>query len=691
MNNDMVSIIVPVYKAENYIISTIESVAGQTYKDWELLLVDDCGGDSSVDLILAYMESHPEYRIRLIRQEKNAGAANARNRGLYEAAGRYIAFLDADDLWYPDKLEKELMFLKRHEAGFVFTAYEFGDTEAVPTGKVVHVPRKLTYKKALSRTVIFTSTVLFDLEKVDRSLIEMPTIESEDSATWWKILKNGKTAYGLDQPLVIYRRPENSLSSNKKVAVKRIWNLYRKVENKSVVSSAWLMMGWAYRATVRRVIDDTVQRHIGAIRRFGVLQLSLVGLFLYTAVFAAFWFNRLYPILNSVRYNRHGKNLGIGIKFYFRGHILMLLIYFIILVALSHSAGGVKTGYLRPGRVFSCEMIALIITNTITYFQLSFMRNWLLPVLPFVMMTLIQIVLSGIWSYLSDVFYRHVFPAKETLVIDLTPSVETEAENVNEDVFSLKRNAEGIALLLESRSDRFDVIKVMRNAAMGELQAECLRWYDCIVIQGGTDRERRELIEFCNRHYIRVCLVPEIGDLLMQGMGYVDLFDIPMLELKEYSIRWEAAIVKRIADILLGAVGMILCIPVIMANKVRGKQLQSGVYAGKNGRGFKRYWYDSRFGHILDFYNVFRGTMSLAGPIPIRKERSDQLVGQNRWFAYCYRLKPGMTGYAQLNSSGKTTEYEQLKMDVYYSQHFSLINDFKLIIQSLQIRGRSAQ
>lgn len=138
MNPKLVSIIVPVYRAEKYIIQTIESVAAQTYGDWELLLVDDCGGDSSTDLITAWCNEHPGYNVRLIRQEQNAGAAKARNRGLEEAQGRYIAFLDADDLWYPDKLEKELRFMHKLDVGFVFTAYEFGDTNAVPTGKMVH-------------------------------------------------------------------------------------------------------------------------------------------------------------------------------------------------------------------------------------------------------------------------------------------------------------------------------------------------------------------------------------------------------------------------------------------------------------------------------------------------------------------------------------------------------------------------
>ena len=143
--------------------------------------------------------------------------------------------------------------MREKRAGFLFSAYEFGDEDARPTGKVVHVPETLTYKKALSRTVIFTTTVVLDRNVIPDELIRMPQVESEDTATWWQILRAGYTAYGLDEVLVVYRRPPRSLSSNKCKAVKRIWNLYRRQEKLSVASSAFYFVFWAYRATIRRI------------------------------------------------------------------------------------------------------------------------------------------------------------------------------------------------------------------------------------------------------------------------------------------------------------------------------------------------------------------------------------------------------------------------------------------------------
>ena len=248
----LISIIVPVYNAGAYIRETISMVAAQTYGNWELLLVDDGSEDDSREKIRESMESG-DARIRLIEKQQNEGAARARNTGIEASKGRYVAFLDADDLWMPDKLEKELAFMKEKQAAFVFTAYEFGDEDAKRTGKVVNVPPSLTYFKALSRTVIFTTTVMLDTERTGRELIRMPEVKSEDTATWWKILKNGFTAYGLNEVLAVYRRPARSLSSNKLEAIRRIWNLYRKQEKLSLWYSVYNLFFWALRATLRRI------------------------------------------------------------------------------------------------------------------------------------------------------------------------------------------------------------------------------------------------------------------------------------------------------------------------------------------------------------------------------------------------------------------------------------------------------
>ncbi|MEZ3427418.1 MAG: glycosyltransferase [Lachnospiraceae bacterium] len=247
---EKVSIIVPVYNAEKYIRETIDCVKAQTYENWELVLVEDGSTDESL-CILETVERQ-DGRIRVIRQE-NGGAAKARNHGLSKAAGRFVAYLDADDLWSPDKLEKQLAFMAKKEAAFSFTGYEFADEKGKGTGKIVRVPEELCYKEALKNTTIFTSTVIFDTKRLAKEKLFMPMIKSEDTALWFKILREGVTAYGLNENLVRYRRPAKSLSSNKLEAVRRIWRLYRKAEGLSLWYSFYNFCFWAVRAVKRRI------------------------------------------------------------------------------------------------------------------------------------------------------------------------------------------------------------------------------------------------------------------------------------------------------------------------------------------------------------------------------------------------------------------------------------------------------
>lgn len=250
---ETISIIVPVHNAEKYIQETIASVLEQTYEEWELILIDDCSTDNSVEVMEKIKEDNSEKIIQIIKQPTNQGAAKARNKGVATSTGRYIAFLDADDIWNKNKLEKQVQFMEKKQAAFSFTGYEFADEDGVGMGKIVRVPETLNYKQALQNTTIFTTTVMFDTLKIEKQKIEMPIIKSEDTALWWKILREGHIAYGLDENYALYRRAGKTLSSNKLEALRRIWNLYRKAEKLSIAYSIYNFFFWAVRAVKRRV------------------------------------------------------------------------------------------------------------------------------------------------------------------------------------------------------------------------------------------------------------------------------------------------------------------------------------------------------------------------------------------------------------------------------------------------------
>lgn len=251
MEENLVSIVVPVYNSEKFLKETIKTVKEQTYKNWELILVNDCSTDNSKSIIERYEKE--DNRIKVINLKENSGAAIARNTGIEQAKGKYLAFLDADDLWNKKKLEKQIKIMETNEYEFTYTNYEFTDENGNKTGKIVNVPNELTYKQALKNTTIFTSTVIFNIEELGKELIKMPNVPSEDTATWWKILKQGYTAYGLNEILSYYRRTIGTLSSNKIQAISRIWNLYRKCEEKNIIVSLYYFFFWAINAVKRRI------------------------------------------------------------------------------------------------------------------------------------------------------------------------------------------------------------------------------------------------------------------------------------------------------------------------------------------------------------------------------------------------------------------------------------------------------
>lgn len=251
-DDDLVSIITPVYQCETLLAETIESVLCQTYPNWEMILVDDCSPDGSAEIIGRYAQA--DTRFRYLKLENNSGAAVARNAGLDLARGRYIAYLDADDLWMPNKLERQLAFMAEHGAAFTCCDYDKIDYDGTPLYKTVHMPATITYEQLLRNTIIQTVGVVVDISRVDRTLLRMPDLRrGQDSATWLQLLKNGVEFMGQNEALARYRRVPNSLSANKWKAMKRTWHLYRKVEKLSLPKSIWCLLGWAYNASLKRI------------------------------------------------------------------------------------------------------------------------------------------------------------------------------------------------------------------------------------------------------------------------------------------------------------------------------------------------------------------------------------------------------------------------------------------------------
>ncbi|RYL89270.1 glycosyltransferase family 2 protein [Sporolactobacillus sp. THM19-2] len=245
-----VSVITPAWNAEKTIEEVISSVRAQTFANWEMVIVDDGSSDGTQEKLVAAMLA--DERIHPVFLSENSGAAAARNKALYLARGRYVAFLDSDDRWKPDKLAKQLAFMKKHQYAFTFTGYEYMDASGRPLNKIIHAPQRVTYHDLLKNTIVGCLTVMIDRNQTGR--FQMPDLRSrQDLATWLKLLKQGFTAYGLDENLSAYRvGSRNALSGNKWKAAKKTWFVFRRVEGLPLPEACWYFCHYAANAAIKR-------------------------------------------------------------------------------------------------------------------------------------------------------------------------------------------------------------------------------------------------------------------------------------------------------------------------------------------------------------------------------------------------------------------------------------------------------
>lgn len=250
--NTSVSVVLATFNCDKYIEETISSILGQSFSDFELLITDDCSTDNTYQILNKYKEK--DDRIKVFRNSQNSGAAVSRNNSISMAQGRFIAFIDSDDLWLPDKLNKQIHFMQQGHYALSFTSYEIIDKESNLTGRFVDVqiPDSIDYHDLLAKKATFgCSSVMVDKEQIGD--FSMPLIRTgQDYATWLSLLKVTKSAYLLRQPLTRYRITPGSISRNKFKKAKRQWQIYRDIESLGVFKSFYYFCNYAYRAVVRR-------------------------------------------------------------------------------------------------------------------------------------------------------------------------------------------------------------------------------------------------------------------------------------------------------------------------------------------------------------------------------------------------------------------------------------------------------
>ncbi|HFR3653852.1 TPA: glycosyltransferase family 2 protein [Streptococcus suis] len=241
MEKGLVSIVMPTYNCGQYISKTIESILGQTYQNWELIIVDDQSTDNTKDIVYGYAELDSRIKYHLLSE--NSGAAVARTVAMKKSKGEFIAFCDSDDLWLPSKLSKQMDFMEKNNISFSCTSYEQIDENGLSLGKIINSVKKVSYNRLLLDCPVGNSTVMYNVSKMGK--FEVPNIRKRnDDALWLKMLKVEPYIYGMPDVLMQYRIRKNSISSNKVDLIKYHWKLYRDIEHLSIVRSVFHVLAW---------------------------------------------------------------------------------------------------------------------------------------------------------------------------------------------------------------------------------------------------------------------------------------------------------------------------------------------------------------------------------------------------------------------------------------------------------------
>ena len=241
MTEKLVSIITPTYNCGKFIARTIDSVLAQTYQNWEMIIVDDCSQDDTREIIEKYMKEEPRIQYHLL--DVNSGTAVARTVAMELAKGKYMAFLDSDDIWLPRKLEKQIKWMVDKGHAFSCTSYEQIDEDGNLLDRRIRTIEKTDYNRLLLDCPVGNSTVIYDVEKMGK--FKVPNIRKRnDDALWLQMLKQEKYIWGMQEVLMRYRIRQNSISSNKLKVIKYHWILYREIEHLSVIRSAFHIFWW---------------------------------------------------------------------------------------------------------------------------------------------------------------------------------------------------------------------------------------------------------------------------------------------------------------------------------------------------------------------------------------------------------------------------------------------------------------
>lgn len=397
-------------------------------------------------------------------------------------------------------------------------------------------------------------------------------------------------------------------------------------------------------------------------------------------------------------------NKIIWAPFFRRGNWMMIFIYCILLIFFMQMYGGFKVGFLRKGNLIYSQMMAVIFTNVITYFQITVQDKRFTTPIPLLVNVVLSALLITLWTLVFQCIYSYIFPPRKMLLISGDHSDYHLLEKMN------------------AREDKYVICEIISyKAGMDVLIAE-INKFDGVIVGDMPSHERNLIIKYCFAQNIRTYSVPKISDILLRSSVELNLFDSPLLLSRNRGLQIEQQFAKRVIDVIGSLIGIVVTAPFFMIIAVCIKMTDKGpiIYKQtrltKDGKEFEilkfrtmvqdaekngvprlaaegdprilpigRLLRRTRLDELPQIYNILKGDMSLVGPRPERPELAKELTEEIPEFPYRLRVKAGLTGYAQVYGKYNTTAYDKLKLDLTYIRNYSLLLDLKLIIMTPKI------
>lgn len=417
---------------------------------------------------------------------------------------------------------------------------------------------------------------------------------------------------------------------------------------------------------------------------------AMVIVLLEIAIYAYVWYGYYNPLLKN--------------PFWRRGNWLIIVLYGVLLLFFLKTYGGLKIGFLKKGNLIYSQILSVVFVNIVTYIQIALIDKKFHNVLMILVVTLLDVVVIVAWTFVFQWIYGRIFPPRRMLYVHGNRSTSYLRDKIN------------------SREDKYQICRNLDYRCGMERLFKEIDKYDAVIIDDIPSHERNRLIKECYNRSIRTYSAPKISDILIRSSGEMNLFDSPLLLSKNDGLQIEQKIVKRLLDIAISAVGLLITSPLFLLIAIsikctdRGPVFYKQKRLTQGGKEFKIYKFrtmiqdaekggravlardeDDRIlpvGKILrrlrldelpQLWNILKGDMSMVGPRPERLELMAEIVEEIPEFVYRLKVKAGLTGYAQVYGKYNTTAYDKLKLDLTYIRNYSIFLDLKLILMTPKV------